>query len=515
MENPPETVIILDFGSQYAQLIARRVRELNVFSKIVPYRTPAGEIARQNPRGIILSGGPSSVWSKGAPKPDPGIFRINTPVLGICYGMQLMGQMLGGEVSKASHREFGKAELMVDEPDSLFSGLPGRFTCWMSHGDYVTRVPSGFKAIAHTGNTPVAAMGSLATRKFGVQFHPEVVHTERGTELLRNFLYKICGCSGDWSSSHFIESTVREIRETVGKAGVVLGLSGGVDSSVAALLVHKAVGKQLVPIFVDTGLLRKGEREEVVKMFKGHFKMPLVVVKAEQRFLKALKGVEDPEEKRKRIGRLFVACFDEEAKKHKQVRFLGQGTLYPDVIESQSAFGGPSAIIKTHHNVGGLPKNMKLKLVEPLRFLFKDEVRRIGKELGLPAEMLGRHPFPGPGLAIRILGSVTKERLALLREADFRFIRELRDSGQYAKVWQAFAVLLPVRSVGVMGDERTYENVCALRAVVSTDGMTADWARLPNDLLEKVSNRIVNEVRGINRVVYDVTSKPPGTIEWE
>ncbi|MBI3322728.1 MAG: glutamine-hydrolyzing GMP synthase, partial [Candidatus Omnitrophica bacterium] len=370
-------------------------------------------------------------------------------------------------------------------------------------------------AIAHTDNTPVAVMGSVPARKFGVQFHPEVMHTERGTELLKNFLFQICKCRGDWSPTHFIESSVKEIRQTVGKSGVVLGLSGGVDSSVAALLVHKAVGKQLTPIFVDTGLLRKGEREEVERTFKGHFKMPLVVVKAEERFLKALKGIADPEEKRKRIGRLFVACFEEEAKKHKEAAFLAQGTLYPDVIESVSAHGGPSATIKTHHNVGGLPKRMKFKLVEPLRFLFKDEVRKIGKELGLPAEMLGRHPFPGPGLAIRILGAVTPRRLELLREADFRFIDELRRSGWYAKVWQAFAVLLPVNSVGVMGDERTYENVCALRAVVSTDGMTADWARLPQDLLEKTANRIVNEVRGINRVVYDVTSKPPGTIEWE
>ncbi len=515
MAGPQETVVILDFGSQYAQLIARRVRELNVFSKIVPYRTPAAEIARQNPRGIILSGGPASVWAKGAPKPDPGIFQMDAPVLGICYGMQLMGKMLGGEVSKAAHREFGKAELRIDEPDSLLSGLPDRSVCWMSHGDYVTRVPPGFKAIAHTDNTPVAAMGSIPARKFAVQFHPEVMHTERGTELLRNFLFKICGCRGDWSPSHFIESSVREIREAVGKAGVVLGLSGGVDSSVTALLVHKAVGKQLVPIFVDTGLLRKGEREEVERTFKGHFKVPLVVVKAEARFLKALQGIEDPEEKRRRIGRLFVACFEEEAHRHGEVGFLAQGTLYPDVIESVSPLGGPSATIKTHHNVGGLPKRMKLKLVEPLKFLFKDEVRRIGRAMGLPAEMLSRHPFPGPGLAIRILGSVTRERLELLREADHRFIEELRRSGWYSKVWQAFAVLLPVNSVGVMGDERTYENVAALRAVVSADGMTADWARLPQDLLERAANRIVNEVRGINRVVYDVTSKPPGTIEWE
>ncbi len=516
MANPrQETGLILDFGSQYAQLIARRVRELNVFCKIVPFNVSPREIARENPKGIILSGGPASVWAKGAPKPDPAIFRTDTPVLGICYGMQLMGRMLGGGVSKAAHREFGKAKLRIKEPDSLFKGLPTGLTCWMSHGDYVNRLPPGFTAIARTANTPIAAMGSPAKKKFGVQFHPEVMHTERGKEMIRNFLYGICRCRGDWSPRHFIKGSVREIRKTVGRSGIVLGLSGGVDSSVAALLVHRAVGKRLVPIFVDTGLLRKGERDEVVRTFKGHFKMPLVVVNAEARFLKALKGIEDPEEKRRRIGRLFIACFEEEAKRHREVGFLAQGTLYPDVIESVSPLGGPSAVIKTHHNVGGLPKRMKFKLVEPLKFLFKDEVREIGRQLGLPEQMLGRHPFPGPGLAIRILGSVTKQRLDLLREADSRFIGELRSSGWYSKVWQAFAVLLPVRSVGVMGDERTYENVVALRAVVSTDGMTADWARLPQDLLERAANRIVNEVRGINRVVYDVTSKPPGTIEWE
>jgi GMP synthase (glutamine-hydrolysing) len=514
-KNPQETVLILDFGSQYAQLIARRVRELNVFSKIVPYTISPEQIARENPKGIILSGGPASVWAKGAPKPNRGVFRTGRPVLGICYGMQLMGQMLGGGVSKAAHREFGKARLRITEQDSLFKGLSGRFTCWMSHGDYVNKLPPGFKRIARTANTPIAAMGSPSSKRFGVQFHPEVMHTERGKEVIRNFLYGICGCRGDWSPRHFIRNTVRAIREKTGSSGVLLGLSGGVDSSVAALLIHKAIGKRLVPIFVDTGLLRKGEREDVVRMFKGHFKMPLVVVDAEARFLKALSGIEDPEEKRRRIGRLFIACFEEEARKHRQAGFLGQGTLYPDVIESVSPLGGPSATIKTHHNVGGLPKGMKFKLVEPLRFLFKDEVRVIGKQLGLPAQMLGRHPFPGPGLAIRILSSVTKQRLDLLREADARFIGELRSSGWYSKIWQAFAVLLPVRSVGVMGDERTYENVVALRAVTSTDGMTADWARLPQDLLERAANRIVNEVRGINRVVYDVTSKPPSTIEWE
>ncbi|MBI3291710.1 MAG: glutamine-hydrolyzing GMP synthase [Elusimicrobia bacterium] len=515
MADPEEAVLILDFGSQYAQLIARRVRELKVFSKIVPHTISPEDIIREAPKGIILSGGPASVWAPGAPAPNPHLFDLPQPILGICYGMQLMGRMLGGGVSKAAHREFGKAQVVVDDPDSLFDGLPREMTSWMSHGDYVTKLPPGFKAIAHTENTPIAAMADPAARRFGLQFHPEVVHTRRGTEILRNFLYKVCRCGGDWSAGRFIETSVDEIRKSVQESRVVLGLSGGVDSSVTALLVHRAVGKQLIPIFVDTGLLRKGEREEVVKTFKGHFRMPLKVVAAEGRFLKALKGVVDPEEKRKRIGRLFIACFEEEARKVKGAAFLAQGTLYPDVIESHSPFGGPSATIKTHHNVGGLPKRMRFKLVEPLRFLFKDEVRQIGRKLGLPEGILNRHPFPGPGLAIRILGSVTRERLDLLREADHRFIEELRGSGWYSKVWQAFAVLLPVRSVGVMGDERTYENVAALRAVVSTDGMTADWARLPADLIERVSNRIVNEVRGINRVVVDVTSKPPGTIEWE
>ncbi len=513
--DPRETILILDFGSQYAQLIARRIRELKVFSKIVPHTVSPTQVIEESPKGIILSGGPASVWAPHAPKPQAGIFKLPYPALGICYGMQLMGQMLGGAVSKAAHREFGKAELTVTDPDTLFDGLPKELTCWMSHGDYVTKLPAGFKAIGQTSNTPIAAMGNLATRKFGLQFHPEVVHTPRGKEVLKNFLYKVCGCKGEWTPHSFVDDACEEIRRTVGDSQVVLGLSGGVDSSVTALLVHRAIGKQLIPIFVDTGLLRKGEQEQVEETFKRQFHLPLVVVKAQDRFLKRLKGVTHPEEKRRRIGRLFVACFEEQAAKRRGVKFLAQGTLYPDWIESRAPLGGPSATIKTHHNVGGLPRRMNLKLVEPLKFLFKDEVRKIGRALGLPDEILMRHPFPGPGLAVRILGEVTPKRVALLKEADHRFIEELKRSGWYQKVWQAFAVLLPLKTVGVMGDERTYEHVVTLRAVKSLDGMTADWARLPAELVERVSNRIVNEVQGINRVVYDVTSKPPGTIEWE
>ncbi len=515
MSAPQETVLVLDFGSQYAQLIARRVRELNVFCKIVPFKISPEEIRRENPKGIILSGGPASVWAEASPKPHADLFKTEIPTLGICYGMQLMGQMMGGDVSRASHREFGKADFFVDQPQGLLNGLPNSIISWMSHGDYVTKLPSGFQAIGHTENTAIAAMANAPAKKYALQFHPEVAHTAMGKDILKNFLYAICGCKGEWTSQSFVETSVAEIRAQVGENKVVLGLSGGVDSSAAALLLHKAIGKNLIPIFVDTGMLRKNERAQVIEMFEKHFGIPLCVVDGEKQFLHELAGVVEPEKKRKIIGRLFVECFDAEAKKHPDAKFLAQGTLYPDVIESQSAFGGPSAVIKTHHNVGGLPERMNLKLVEPLRFLFKDEVREIGKVLGLPEKMLQRHPFPGPGLAIRILGEVTKERLDLLREADARFIEELEKSGQYSKTWQAFAVLLPVKTVGVMGDERTYEHVAALRAVTSTDGMTADWARLPPELLEKVSNRIINEVRGINRVAYDITSKPPGTIEWE
>lgn len=515
MAEPQEKILILDFGSQYAQLIARRVRELGVFSKIVPHDIHPEQIARENPRGIILSGGPASVWAEGAPQPHPKIFETGVPTLGICYGMQLMGRALGAEVSRASQREFGKATLTVDEADGLFAGLPGSITSWMSHGDYLLRPPAGFRTIAHTESTPVAAMAHSGRRQFGVQFHPEVTHTPQGPQILRNFLFSVCGCRGEWSGERFVEETLRAVREQVGDDEVVLGLSGGVDSSVTAVLLHRAIGSRLIPIFIDTGLLRKGEAREVEELFGRRMGLPLRVVDASDRFLKALAGIEDPEEKRRRIGRVFVECFEAEAKKHPRARFLAQGTLYPDCIESRSPQGGPSATIKTHHNVGGLPERMNLKLVEPLNLLFKDEVRRIGRVLGIPEEVLGRHPFPGPGLAVRILGAVTPERLKILREVEARFIEELRRAGWYDKVWQAFAVLLPVRSVGVMGDERTYEQVAALRAVQSCDGMTADWSRLPADLLEAAANRIVNEVRGVNRVVYDVTSKPPGTIEWE
>ncbi len=515
MTEAPEKVLILDFGSQYAQLIARRVRELNVFSKIVSHDISPEAISQEKPKGIILSGGPASVWAKGAPMPHPDIFKSAIPTLGICYGMQLMGKLLGGEVSKAANREFGKADLAVDVEAGLFNQLPKSLVSWMSHGDFVMTPPASFSAIAHTDNTPIAAMANLDTHQYGVQFHPEVTHTPNGKAILKNFLYKVCSCQGTWSNERFVESSLQELRQQIGCAQVVLGLSGGVDSSVAAVLLHRAIGDRLIPIFIDTGLLRKNEKFQVVEMFKGELKLPLKVVNAESRFLEALSGVTDPEVKRKRIGHLFIECFEAEARKYPNVQFLGQGTLYPDVIESSAPNGGPSATIKTHHNVGGLPERMSLKLVEPLRLLFKDEVRAVGRVLEIPGIILGRHPFPGPGLAVRILGEVTRERLDLLREADRRFIEELQSQGWYDKVWQAFAVLLPLKTVGVMGDERTYENIVVLRAVASADGMTADWSRLPEALLEKVSNRIVNEVLGVNRVVYDVTSKPPGTIEWE
>lgn len=522
-----ETILILDFGSQYTQLIARRVREAGVYSEIHPCTMPLDEVAALRPQGIILSGGPCSVYDPEAPQLDGELLSLTRPdgspipVLGICYGLQAMAHLLGGEVEGAERREFGRAEIEFsgDAASDLFADVPGQSTVWMSHGDHLTALPDGYEVIAHTDNAPVAAVRDATAPHYGVQFHPEVVHTDFGRQILENFSYKICGCSGDWTPASFIEERTEAIRERVGDRHVILGLSGGVDSSVAAALLHRALGDQLHCIFVNNGLLRKGEWEQVQNTFRGHFQMDLHAVDATDRFLAVLDGVIDPEEKRVLIGNTFIDVFEAQTDEiteelgHRP-EFLAQGTLYPDVIESVS-FKGPSATIKTHHNVGGLPEELNFDLIEPFRELFKDEVREIGRLLDVPEEIVGRHPFPGPGLAIRILGDVTRERLALLQEADAIFIDELRDKDLYDEVWQAFAVLLPVQSVGVMGDERTYENVIAVRAVTSVDGMTADWAHLPHEFLGHVANRIVNEVPGINRAVYDITSKPPATIEWE
>ncbi|MBI3324156.1 MAG: glutamine-hydrolyzing GMP synthase [Candidatus Omnitrophica bacterium] len=510
-------ILVIDYGSQYTQLIARRIREQRVFCKIVsPQDSHFGTaMLRQTPvKGLILSGGPASVYQPNALLPTREHFELGVPVLGICYGMQSMAKQLGGRVEASGKREYGRAALMVDEPDGLFNGARRQFISWMSHGDSVIDVPSGFRILAHTDNTKAAAIGDPQRRLYGLQFHPEVAHTEEGPTILRNFLFHVCGCQPDWTMRAFIEEEALVIRNKVGQAHVVLGLSGGVDSSVAAVLLHRAIGNQLTCIFVDNGLLRQGEREQVEQTFGRHFQMDVCVVDATARFLQRLAGVTDPEQKRKVIGEQFVREFEAQARKIPGVRFLAQGTLYPDVIESQSAWGGPSATIKTHHNVGGLPKDMNLKLIEPLRDLFKDEVRELGKELGVPEEILYRHPFPGPGLAVRILGEVTEERLRIVREADF-IVRQEIPADLSRSLWQAFAVLLPVRTVGVMGDERTYEQVIAVRAVTSQDAMTADWAKLPAEVLERISNRIINEVKGINRVVYDISSKPPATIEWE
>lgn len=510
-----ETVIVLDYGSQYSQLIARRIRESAVYSKIVPFNITAEEIRAMSPKGIILSGGPASVYAENSPKCDPAIFELGVPVLGICYGLQLMTQTLGGEVQPGSAREFGRAELRALKSEGLFRDLPPEMVVWMSHGDKVVRLPEGFHAVAVTDNTEFAAVACEARKFYGIQFHPEVVHTQNGMEIIRNFCHEICGCKDNWTIAGFIEQSLTEIREQVGDAKVILGLSGGVDSSVAAALIHKAIGTQLTCIFVDTGLMRKNEAARVNELFGMHFKMNLVSVDAADEFLGNLAGVTEPEAKRKIIGHTFIDIFDRESARIENVSFLAQGTTYPDVIESVSINGNPSAVIKSHHNVGGLPETMTLKLLEPLARLFKDEVREVGRQLGLPDELVMRQPFPGPGLGVRILGDITAEAVRKLQDADAIVVEETKNAGLYYTTWQTFAVLLPVKTVGVMGDERTYEQVVAIRAVESTDGMTADWTKLPYELLAKISNRIINEVRGVNRVVYDVTSKPPGTIEWE
>lgn len=507
-----ELVVVLDFGGQYTQLIARRIRECRVFCEMLPYNTSLSVIKEKQPRGIVFSGGPSSVYQEGAPSCDPEIYELGIPILGICYGMQLMAYQLGGVVVPTEHREYGRAELEVLRREGIFSCFESRAQCWMSHGDRVEEPPPGFVVYARTERAPVAAMGDEKRRLYAVQFHPEVVHTPGGTDMLRYFLYEVCGCSGTWTAESFIDRTVREIRETVGLRRVVCALSGGVDSSVASVLVHRAVGDRLTCIFVDHGLLRKGEAEQVVQTFRNGFGINLVHVDASERFLRRLAGVTDPEQKRKIIGEEFIRVFEEEAARLGEIDFLVQGTLYPDVVESGTA---TAAVIKSHHNVGGLPENMRLKLIEPLRWLFKDEVRQVGLELGIPEEVIWRQPFPGPGLAIRILGEVTSEKLAILREADAIVTDEIKKAGLHREIWQYFAVLLNLRSVGVMGDERTYAYTVAIRAVHSSDGMTADWVRLPYDVLEAISNRIVGEIREVNRVVYDVTSKPPATIEWE
>ncbi len=509
-----QEILIIDFGSQYTQLIARRVREFKVYSEIIPCTAPFAEIKKRKPAGIILSGGPSSVFDENAPTINIELFNLGIPVLGICYGMQLITHLLGGKITKAEKREYGKAILKIDDFSDIFNEIPDETVVWMSHADKIIEMPHGFIRLAHTENSSYAAIADRNKKIYALQFHPEVVHTQGGKKILHNFVFKICGCSPTWDMHSFVEREIEYIRKTVSKYRVVCALSGGVDSTVTAVLVHKAVGDALTCIFVDNGVLRAEEREKVEDMLRKNFHINLKVVDASERFLNKLKRVRDPERKRKIIGAEFIKIFEEEAKKIKGVKFLAQGTLYPDVIESVS-FKGPSATIKSHHNVGGLLKRMKLKLIEPLRELFKDEVRELGRELGIPDEILYRHPFPGPGLAIRCIGEVTRERLDILRQADKIVFEEVKKFGWYNKVWQSFAVLLPVRTVGVMGDERTYEHVIAVRAVHSVDGMTADWVRLPYELLEKISNRIINEIKGVNRVVYDITSKPPGTIEWE
>ena len=509
-----DAVVVLDFGSQYSQLITRRVRECGVYSELVPHDAPWAAIAPLRPKGVILSGGPASVYEPGAPRLPAWVLAQELPVLGICYGMQLLAQAHGGRVVAAERREYGPATIAVVDPGAaLFAGLPGELDVWMSHGDRIDPPPPGFGVLARSANSPVAAMGR--GRLVGIQFHPEVAHTPRGSDILRNFLTAICGCRTDWTTESFVEAATREIRAQVGDGRVLLGLSGGVDSAVAAALIHRAIGDRLTPVFVDNGLLRLGEAELVRAVFARHFGMRLVFADAGERFLRRLAGLDEPEAKRRAVGEEFVRVFEAEAERHGPFDFLAQGTLYPDVIESTTPDTKAAAKIKTHHNVGGLPADMRFRLLEPLKFLFKDEVRAVGRALGLPPEIVERQPFPGPGLAVRVLGEVTKDDLDLVRRADAIVREEVEAAGLAGKVWQYFAVLLPVRSVGVMGDYRTYGRVCAVRAVASQDAMTADWARLPYGILARISNRIVNEVRGINRVVYDVSSKPPATIEWE
>ena len=507
-----EMVLVMDFGGQYSQLIARRIRECGVYCEIHPYRISVERIREMNPKAIVFSGGPSSVYGEKAPHCDPGVFELGIPVLGICYGMQLMAYLLGGKVTSAGCCEYGSTDLTVDAADALFAKVPGETKVWMSHGDMVQQAPEGFAVTAHTGSAPVAAMANAARKLFAVQFHPEVVHTPDGTTMLRNFLFDIADCNGDWNMGSFVDIAVNDIRAKVGDKHVLCALSGGVDSSVAAVLVHKAIGAQLTCVYVDHGFMRKNESEKIVKTFRDELGMNLIHVDAAARFMARMEGVTEPERKRKIIGEEFIRVFESEANKLGQIDFLVQGTLYPDVVESGT---DTAAVIKSHHNVGGLPEDMKFALIEPLRDLFKDEVRALGREVGLPEEVVSRQPFPGPGLAIRVIGEVTKERLDILREADAIVLQEIRAAGLYKKVWQAFAILPAMRSVGVMGDERTYDYTIGLRIVESDDGMTADWVRLPYEILDKISRRIVNEVKGVNRIVYDVTSKPPSTIEWE